>query len=38
MMMDLESAVFNLSANEQAFFMETSIERLAGSYIRMQVY
>jgi len=38
MVMDLESAVFDLSADEQAFFTKTSIERLAGSYLRMQVY
>jgi len=38
MVMDLESAVFDLSTDEQAFFTKTSIERLAGSYLRMQVY
>ncbi|KAK3356300.1 hypothetical protein B0T25DRAFT_474174 [Lasiosphaeria hispida] len=38
MVLDLESAVFGLSANDQAFFMKTSIECLAGRYRSMQAY
>ncbi|KAK5655574.1 hypothetical protein OQA88_5505 [Cercophora sp. LCS_1] len=38
MVLDLESAVFDLSANDQAYFMKTSIECLAGRYRNMQAY
>jgi hypothetical protein len=38
MVLDLESAVFDLSADGQAFFLKTSIECLAGRYRSMQAY
>jgi hypothetical protein len=38
MVLDLESAVFDLSADAQAFFLKTSIECLAGRYRSMQAY
>lgn len=38
MVLDLESAAFNLSADDQAFFLKTSVEHLAGTYRSMQAY
>lgn len=38
MVLDLESAVFDLPAKDQAFFMKTSIEHLAEMYLDMQAY
>ena len=38
MVLDLESAVFDLSADDQAFFLKTSVEHLADSYRSMQAY
>ncbi|KAH6635847.1 hypothetical protein F5144DRAFT_159242 [Chaetomium tenue] len=38
MVLDLESAVFDLSADDQAFFLKTSVEHLAGRYRSMQAY
>jgi tRNA A-37 threonylcarbamoyl transferase component Bud32 len=38
MVLDLESAEFDLSADKQAHFMKTSIEHLAGRYRSMQAY
>lgn len=38
MVLDLESAEFGLSADEQAYFMKTNIEHLAGRYRSMQAY
>jgi RIO-like serine/threonine protein kinase len=38
LVLDLESAVFDLSADDQAFFLKTSVEHLAGRYRSMQAY
>jgi hypothetical protein len=38
MVLDIESAVFDLSADAQAFLLKTSIEFLAGRYRSMQAY
>jgi len=38
MVLDLESAVFDLSADDQAFFMKTNIWDLAYRYCHMQAY
>jgi RIO-like serine/threonine protein kinase len=38
MVLDLESAVFDLSTDDQALFLKTSVEHLAGRYRSMQAY
>ncbi|KAK3295273.1 uncharacterized protein B0H64DRAFT_143552 [Chaetomium fimeti] len=38
MVLDLENAVFGLSADDQAFFLKTSVEHLAGRDRSMQAY